>query len=39
MIVETMYETGKDLKVIYRETSDGGMAKNYFEKANIKREF
>lgn len=29
MIVDTMYETGKDLKVIYRETSEGGLAKNY----------
>ena len=29
MIVETMYETGKDLKVMYRETSEGGLAKNY----------
>ncbi len=29
MIVETMYETGKDLKVIYRETSEGGLAKKY----------
>lgn len=29
MIVETMYETGKDLKVIYRETSEGGLAKMY----------
>ena len=29
MIVETMYETGKDLKVIYRETAEGGLAKNY----------
>ena len=27
MIVNTMYETGKDLKVIYRETAEGGMAK------------
>lgn len=27
MIVDTMYETGKDLKVIYRETSEGGLAK------------
>ena len=27
MIVNTMYETGKDLKVIYRETSEGGLAK------------
>ncbi|MBQ1255216.1 MAG: L-serine ammonia-lyase [Clostridia bacterium] len=29
MIVETMYETGKDLKVIYRETSEGGLAKQF----------
>ena len=29
MIVDTMYETGKDLKVIYRETAEGGMAKKY----------
>ncbi|MBQ7373553.1 MAG: L-serine ammonia-lyase [Clostridia bacterium] len=29
MIVETMLETGKDLKVMYRETSEGGLAKNY----------
>ena len=29
MIVDTMYETGKDLKVIYRETSEGGLAKNF----------
>ncbi len=28
-IVETMYETGRDLKVIYRETSEGGLAKKY----------
>lgn len=27
MVVDTMYETGKDLKVIYRETSEGGLAK------------
>lgn len=31
MIVETMYETGKDLKVIYRETAEGGMAKLFKE--------
>jgi len=31
MIVDTMYETGKDLKVIYRETSEGGLAKKYKE--------
>ncbi|MBQ7314779.1 MAG: L-serine ammonia-lyase [Clostridia bacterium] len=29
MIVETMYETGKDLKVMYRETAEGGLAKTY----------
>lgn len=29
MIVDTMYETGKDLKVNYRETSEGGLAKKY----------
>ena len=29
MIVDTMYETGKDLKVIYRETAEGGLAKRY----------
>lgn len=31
MIVNTMYETGKDLKVIYRETSEGGLAKLFSE--------
>ena len=31
MIVDTMYETGKDLKVIYRETAEGGMAKKYIK--------
>ena len=29
IVVKTMYETGKDLKVIYRETSEGGLAKKY----------
>ena len=29
MVVETMYETGKDLSKIYRETSEGGLAKLY----------
>ncbi len=29
IIVETMYETGKDLRSIYRETSEGGLAKLY----------
>lgn len=29
LIVETMYETGKDLGTHYRETSEGGLAKKY----------
>ncbi len=29
LIVHTMYETGKDLNARYRETSEGGLAKNY----------
>jgi len=29
MIVNTMYETGKDLRVMYRETAEGGLAKNF----------
>lgn len=29
MVVETMYETGKDLQSHYRETSEGGLAKKY----------
>ncbi|MDD4839944.1 MAG: L-serine ammonia-lyase, iron-sulfur-dependent, subunit alpha [Clostridia bacterium] len=29
IIVETMYQTGKDLGRIYRETSEGGLAKLY----------
>jgi len=29
MVVETMYQTGKDLNHIYRETSEGGLAKLY----------
>lgn len=28
-VVETMYQTGKDLKLSYRETSEGGLAANY----------
>ena len=28
-VVDTMYETGKDLKHKYRETSEGGLAVNY----------
>jgi len=29
VVVETMYETGKDLSHLYRETSEGGLAKLY----------
>lgn len=32
LIVETMYETGKDLSRHYRETSEGGLAKLYNKK-------
>lgn len=31
MVVRTMYETGRDLFSKYRETSEGGLAKNYVE--------
>lgn len=31
-VVEAMYETGKDLKVIYRETAESGLAKKYSPK-------
>ena len=29
LVVQTMYETGKDLKHTYRETAEGGLAKLY----------
>ena len=29
VVVDTMYETGKDLNKVYRETSIGGLAKKY----------
>lgn len=29
LCVETMYETGKDLNTVYKETSEGGLAKLY----------
>ena len=32
MVVETMYETGRDLHLNYRETARGGLAKLYQEK-------
>ncbi len=28
-VVRTMYETGRDLSGRYRETAEGGLAKNY----------
>lgn len=30
-VVQTMYETGKDLNQNYKETSRGGLAKNYYQ--------
>ena len=35
MIVETMYHTGKDISVFYRETSEGGLAKLYKNRSII----
>jgi L-serine dehydratase len=32
LVVETMYQTGKDLSRLYRETSEGGLAKLYQQK-------
>ena len=32
VVVETMYQTGKDLSHLYRETSEGGLAKLYLNK-------
>jgi len=32
VVVETMYQTGKDLSHLYRETSEGGLAKLYSRK-------
>ncbi len=38
MVVETMYETGRDLAYQYRETSEGGLAKLYqTKKFSLKR--
>jgi len=31
VVVRTMYETGRDLNHCYRETSEGGLAKNFVE--------
>jgi L-serine dehydratase len=32
LVVETMYQTGQDLSHLYRETSEGGLAKLYMRK-------
>ncbi len=32
LVVDTMYQTGRDLSQIYRETSEGGLAKLYRKK-------
>ena len=32
LVIKTMYETGKDLSHLYRETSAGGLAKLYLKK-------
>ncbi|MBQ8371469.1 MAG: L-serine ammonia-lyase, iron-sulfur-dependent, subunit alpha [Clostridia bacterium] len=29
MVIKTMYETGKDMSTLYRETAAGGLAKHY----------
>ena len=29
LVVKTMYETGRDLSRVYKETSEGGLAKLY----------
>jgi L-serine dehydratase len=37
VIVDVMYQTGKDIHIDYRETSTGGLAK-YYKKEIEKRE-
>ena len=37
MVIETMYETGRDLFSKYRETSEGGLAKLYHEEMEQKQ--
>lgn len=38
LVVDTMYETGKDLGSHYRETSEGGLAKKYCKNKYYNRE-
>ncbi len=35
MVIKTMYETGKDLSHLYRETSAGGLAKLYHTRGGV----
>ncbi|MBQ4601921.1 MAG: L-serine ammonia-lyase, iron-sulfur-dependent, subunit alpha, partial [Clostridia bacterium] len=32
LVIKTMYQTGKDMSGLYRETSEGGLAKLYMHK-------
>jgi L-serine dehydratase len=36
LVIRTMYETGKDLSGRYRETAEGGLAKQYAELYHLK---
>lgn len=36
-VVDTMYQTGKDMHRNYRETSEGGLAKTFFQSLKAKR--
>lgn len=36
-VVDTMYQTGKDLNRCYRETSEGGLAKTFFKHLNRRK--
>ena len=36
-VVDTMYQTGKDLNKSYRETSEGGLAKTFFQARKLRR--
>ncbi len=35
LVIKTMYQTGKDMSGLYRETSEGGLAKLYVHKQNV----
>jgi len=36
-VVDTMYQTGRDLNKNYRETSEGGLAKTFFKYRRLRR--